>query len=240
MARPSTADNPHRRRIAGRPSRTPVVHSRCPERSSTGVARQSWERGKIGHMPREYASLRRKTFFLPFLVGGFLGILVLALGFWLHGRIVSSAATTLVVVTRHAEKDLSGGDDPNLTAEGMARAARLAANFPGRAGQLGFDRVYVTQWRRSVETARPTLAQSGALLSRVEADAPAALVQQIRTQDGGRRVLVVAHSDTVPAIVHGLAPTAQIPEIASTEYGTVYVIAVPRTGQATVLAMHIP
>jgi broad specificity phosphatase PhoE len=191
-------------------------------------------------MSREYASLRRKTFFLPFLIGGVLSVAVLVVGFWLHGRIVTSASATLVVVTRHAEKDLSGGEDPSLTAEGMARAARLAASFPGRAGQLGFDRVYVTQWRRSVETARPTLAQSGALLSRVEADAPAALVQQIRTQDVGRRVLVVAHSDTVPAIVHGLVPTAQIPEIASTEYGTVYVIAVPRTGQATVLAMHIP
>lgn len=191
-------------------------------------------------MGKEYASLRRKTFFVPFLVGGVMGVVLLAAGYGLHARLVAGNRTTLVMVTRHAEKDLTGGVDPQLTAAGTARAARLASLVPHRQGALGFDRVYVTPWRRSIDTARPVLAASGAVLTRVPADDTAGLVQRIRTEDGGRRVLVVAHSDTVPDIVRRLAPGVPIPDIADDEYGAVYLVALPRYGSATVLALQVP
>jgi hypothetical protein len=53
-------------------------------------------------------------------------------------------------------------------------------------------------------------------------------------------VLVVAHSDTVPDIVEKLAPGTSIPPIGDQEYGTVYIVAVPRIGAATVLRLRVP
>jgi phosphohistidine phosphatase SixA len=208
--------------------------------AKAGVDRSTPPVGKIRLMAREYASLRRKTFFLPFLLGGALGIAALGIGWWLHGRIVAGNVSTLVVVTRHAEKDLSGGEDPALTTVGAARAERLAALVPGLHGELGFDHVYVTQWRRSIDTARPVLNLSHAALTRVQSDDIAGLVRHIRDQDAGHRVLVVAHSDTVPDIVEKLAPGTSIPQIGDQEYGTVYIVAVPRIGAATVLRLRVP
>ena len=56
----------------------------------------------------------------------------------------------------------------------------------------------------------------------------------------GQRVLVVAHSDTIPAIVKRLGGQGEVPELASTEYGTVYVIAIPRWNRPTVLRLSLP
>jgi len=191
-------------------------------------------------MSKEYASLRRKTFFVPVIGAFLLGWLVLAVGYAVHERIVASAPATLVVVIRHAEKQLDAGENPALTAAGVARAERLAQQFGSPGTSFGFERIYVSQYLRSRQTAEPLATVSGVPMTAVSAEAVDALTTRIRRDDAGRRVLVVAHSDTIPDIVHSLAPTTTVPVMPATEYGTAYVIALPRSGRATVLRMQMP
>lgn len=191
-------------------------------------------------MSKEYASLRRKTFFVPVIGAILLAWLILAVGFAVHARIVASAPSTLVVVIRHAEKQLDAGDNPALTDAGVARAERLAQQFGSSGAAFGFERIYVSQYIRSLQTAEPLATRTGVPLTSVRAEDISQLVDRIRHDDAGRRVLVVAHSDTIPDIVRALAPATTVPAIPATEYGVAYVIALPHSGRPTVLAVHLP
>ena len=192
----------------------------------------------IDGMPREYLRLRRRTFFAP--LWGFAMVVALGLAaLAVHGLYVHRSPTTLVIVMRHAEKQLDAGADPGLTAEGLDRARMLASQFQGPGHVGGIDAVFVTQWRRSAATAAPLVAASHVPLERVQDDDVGGLVRRIEGDYAGHRVLVIAHSDTVPQIVKALSGS-DVPAIGASEYGTTYVIAKPRFGRANVLRMTLP
>ena len=195
--------------------------------------------GKMPFMDKEYARLRRKTFFVPVIAAFLGGWLVLLAGYRWHAGHVERAPATLVVVMRHAEKAPDQGPDPVLSAEGLLRSQRLAA-MASDAGQLGFDHIYVTEWQRTQATAAALVQAHGGVVTRSPSADPQSLARSILASDRGRRVLVVAHSDTVGSIVHALAPEVSVPEMADDEYGTTYVVALPSTGRASVLKLRLP
>jgi hypothetical protein len=47
----------------------------------------------------------------------------------------------------------------------------------------------------------------------------------------------VGHADTVPRIVGALGGNPNIPEIGDQEYGTMYIVSVPRIGHANLLRL---
>lgn len=129
---------------------------------------------------------------------------------------------TVVVLVRHAEKAASGGDDPELSPEGSARAAALAEAL----ADAGVDVVVVTQRRRTGLTAEP-LARARGLAPEVVAlgggEAHVRSVADAVRRHAGRTVLVVGHSNTVPAIVGALGGPA-LDELCEHEYGNLYVM----------------
>lgn len=100
-------------------------------------------------------------------------------------------------VVRHLHTP-EGERDPDLTAEGQRQAALLAdllAAEPPRA-------IYVSDFRRTRQTAAPLAARLGlAPIVYDPADTPA-LVSQVRA--GPHPALIVGHSNTVPDIVEQL------------------------------------
>ncbi|MCH7664978.1 MAG: histidine phosphatase family protein [Acidobacteria bacterium] len=136
----------------------------------------------------------------------------------------TNQSTTLLLV-RHAEK---GSDsNPTLTAAGENRAEALVHVAEG----AGVVAVYATEWCRTALTAEPTAASLGleiqiqpnanagdqlehcgvdqatALLDPSVAS-PADLVAHVLSAHRGRTVLIVGHSNTVPAMVEAAgAPT---------------------------------
>ena len=70
------------------------------------------------------------------------------------------------------------------------------------------------------------------------ADDVAGLARRVVREHGGGRVLIVGHSDTVPAIVAALTGSTKIPEIGEDEYGTMYIVTVPRIGHAIFLRLN--
>ncbi|HEV2734235.1 MAG TPA: phosphoglycerate mutase family protein [Longimicrobiaceae bacterium] len=138
---------------------------------------------------------------------------------------------TVVVLVRHAEKAAAGGQDPELSAAGTARAGALAAAL----AQAGVDAVVTTQLRRTQLTARPLMQELGLRPEVVPAggpDHPRAVADAVR-RHAGRTVLVVGHSNTVPAIVTALG-APPMGELCDHEYSNLFIM-VLRPGRAPTL-----
>lgn len=188
-------------------------------------------------MRKQYASLRRRPLLAPVWLAALGGLVVVAIGFWL----VSAASTTMVFVVRHAEKQTVNPDDkdPPLAPAGEARALELAQHFgSGPKGQV-IDAIIVTELRRTQDTARPLANRLGVPVIVVSSEEPAAAAKRALRDYRGQHVLMVAHSDTVPEIVKALSGI-DVGPMSETEYGIVYVVAVPRFSRAAVTRIDLP
>ena len=87
--------------------------------------------------------------------------------------------------------------DPPLSAAGEARAAKLAAML----GDAGIKAVYVTEFRRTRDTAGPLAGRLGLTPRQISSRATDALIASLRSEHANDIVLIVAHSNTVPAVI---------------------------------------
>lgn len=179
-------------------------------------------------------ALKRKPFLTPVWLAAIAAAIVLTFASWLWG----TADSTTVIVIRHAEQELAGGQDPPLTAAGNARAAQLARMFGSRgtAGQV--TAIYVSPGVRTRMTAAPLATALGLQPVEMPADDPRALVHRVLKDNAGGRVLIVGHADTVPQIVALLAGSPAGPGLGEADYGTLYIVTVPRIGRANVLRLN--
>lgn len=139
----------------------------------------------------------------------------------------ASAPPAMVVLVRHAEKAAQPADDPPLTVEGVARAKALAEAVE----DARITAIITTQWVRTRETAAP-LASSSRIVPEVvpTGDTRAhaeAVASAVRRHPGGV-VLVVGHSDTIPAIIAALGGP-RLPDICSSAFDDLFVL-VPSGG----------
>lgn len=126
------------------------------------------------------------------------------------------------IVVRHAEKATDGGSDPPLSEAGRARAAALSA----RLRERGLVAAYATGFRRTRHTAAPAAAAHGIAVTPYDAAAPAqAFADRLRAAHASGTVLVVGHSNTVPAIVAALC-ACQVAAIDESDYGNLYEVRV--------------
>lgn len=145
------------------------------------------------------------------------------------------AADTVVVLVRHAEKATDHPRDPSLSAAGVLRARTLAEAL----AQLRIQAIYITAYQRTALTAAPLASRVGiepvVLAAGVDIDAEAqALAARVRGEHRGQSVLVVGHSNTVPALVRALSghtPSA----IAEDEYDRLTVVILSDDSEVRVL-----
>jgi broad specificity phosphatase PhoE len=123
------------------------------------------------------------------------------------GPASQTAGCTTIIVVRHAEKADPEAADPPLSEAGTARAKALA----GALEHSGVQAIYVTQFKRTKETAAPTAALLRVPVSEVPveramlSDHAPQLAKRILREHPGGTVLVVGHSNTVGSIVEALA-----------------------------------
>jgi broad specificity phosphatase PhoE len=138
---------------------------------------------------------------------------------------------TTIIVVRHAEQTDPTAADPPLRPAGTARAKALAAAIE----HSGVQAIYVTQFKRTKQTAAPSAALLHVPLTEVDvdlahvADYPRQLARRVLTEHHGGIVLVVSHSNTVPGIVTALTNVPVHP-IASTEYDRFTVVTAGAAG----------
>ncbi len=185
----------------------------------------------------EHTRRQRRPFLTPIWLMALTvltGAVVCAFAVWLW----ATADSTVIIVVRHAEKVMDVGGDPPLSEAGEARAA-LLARMLGDAPPAGhIDAIYVSPAQRSRLTAAPLAARLGLTPVVAPANDPGGLARRVLREHPGGRILVVGHSDTVPAIVAALSGSNDIPPIGALEYGTMYFVTVPRLGHANYLRLN--
>ena len=131
---------------------------------------------------------------------------------------------TVVILARHAEKVVPNppDGDPELTAVGQTRAQALAEALSA----TGIDAVITTQWKRTRFTAQPLAEREGLtpeVVSTSGAQAhPDAVADAVR-RHAGHTVLVVGHSNTVPAIIAALGGP-RLPDICDSQHANLFVL----------------
>jgi 2,3-bisphosphoglycerate-dependent phosphoglycerate mutase len=191
-------------------------------------------------MMNQPARLQRRPFLTPIwlfsltALTALIGAAVLIFAAWLW----ITADSTVIIVIRHAEKVLDGGVDPPLNSEGEARAALLAQMFGDARLPGHIDAIYVSPALRNRLTAAPLAARLGVTPTVEAADDPKTLARRVMREHSGGRILVVGHTNTLPGIVAALSGAKDIPPIGDLEYGTMYIITVPRIGSANYLRVN--
>jgi broad specificity phosphatase PhoE len=144
-----------------------------------------------------------------------------------------TTACTTIIVVRHAEQTDPEAADPLLSEAGAARANALAAALE----HSGVQAIYVTQFKRTQDTAGPVAALLHVSVTEVPVDraklaehAPL-LAGRILAEHPGGIVLVVGHSNTVPAIVEALAKV-KIRAIERNEFDRLIVVTAGEKGCA--------
>ena len=148
----------------------------------------------------------------------------------------SAAAQQTVFVVRHAERaDTAAGAaptmaaDPELSDAGRARADSLAAALE----DAEVVAIFATEFKRTQATAAPLAKALGLQVTTISSKEPAKLIQAVKSAGGN--VLVVGHSNTVPAIVKDLGVAAPI-TVGDAEYDNLFVVTIGAT--PSVLRLH--
>lgn len=137
---------------------------------------------------------------------------------------------TVVILVRHAEKAAGPARDPDLSDAGQRRARALAE----RLAAPPLAAVYATQYRRTLLTAAPIAAAHGLPITlRPAGESASGFAELLRRRHAGQRVLVVGHSNTVPAIAAALSGQAVEP-MAEDEYDRGIEVRLPSRGPAHV------
>ena len=147
---------------------------------------------------------------------------------------IEVSAPLTVILVRHAEKAVVPPEnkDPDLSAAGVARAETLKKMF----ADAGVAAVYVTQYKRTQQTAKPLAEKLGLTVTQVDARNTADLVKQVRAQSAGRVILITGHNNTVPEVIAALGGP-KLPIIPETEYDNLFILTVMSDGSAKLLKL---
>ena len=136
-----------------------------------------------------------------------------------------SQATTTVIFVRHAEKAVEPANDPGLSPAGQRRVAELTRQLMDADVIAGIDAVYSTPFRRTEETARP-IAETEAIM------------EYIVKEHKGKIILVVGHSNTLPALIGNMGASKRVPPIAEDEYDNIYIVSIPWFGKTKTIRLR--
>jgi broad specificity phosphatase PhoE len=149
-----------------------------------------------------------------------------------------SQATTTVIFVRHAEKAAEPADDPGLSEAGQQRAAELARQLVDADVVAGVDAIYSTSYRRTEETAQPVAAALSLPITSYDASDTETIMDEIVRKHKGQIILVVGHSNTIPALIGNMGASKKVPEIAEDEYDNIYIVSIPWFGKTKTIRLR--
>jgi broad specificity phosphatase PhoE len=144
---------------------------------------------------------------------------------------LTSAAT--IVFVRHAEREGGMSPDVPLSPPGEQRAQQLAEMLK----DAGVQRIFVTEVRRTQQTAEPLAAQLHMKPTVASSKDVDGLVSQLRGLGESETVLVVGHANTLPQIIEKLAGSA-VPAFPDSEFDRMTVVFTASGGKARVLTLR--
>ena len=127
----------------------------------------------------------------------------------------TAAAQSTIFLVRHAEK--AGGDDPDLTEAGRARAESLANILK----DAGITSIYTSEVKRTQETAAPLAKILHFESAVIPAKDSFSLVAKLHSSSAN--VLVVGHTNTIPEIINALGIAERV-TIGDNDYDNLFVV----------------
>jgi 2,3-bisphosphoglycerate-dependent phosphoglycerate mutase len=153
----------------------------------------------------------------------------------IYAQSAPAPITTLVLV-RHAEKATAPkSDDPELSPEGMKRAEKLAEML----NATPFASIYATPYKRTISTALPLAKAQNITLQNYAAKPNAAFLDSLLQKHAGGTVLVVGHSNTIPALVNMLVGSEKYPQLDDADYNNIFIVSVTKRGNASVTRLTL-
>jgi len=126
---------------------------------------------------------------------------------------------TRLYLARHAEKADDGTRDPDLNAKGEKRAERLAAVLQDK----NIDAIYSTPYKRTRQTAQPLAEALGQSVRTYPPTDMTHVFDFVANHQGGN-LLVVGHSNTIPAMANWLLGKEELSQLGEKAYGDLFMI----------------
>lgn len=130
------------------------------------------------------------------------------------------AQTSTYILVRHAEKQ-TGGSDPALTPDGEKRAQKLVevlANYKP-------DAIYSTAYLRTRSTVTPVAKKFNKEIQAYNPGKQAEFATQLLEMKG-KTVVIVGHSNTIPALVNLLTKNTTFTDLPDTVYNQYWIVTV--------------
>ena len=138
-------------------------------------------------------------------------------------------------LVRHAEKEADGSRDPELTEAGTHRAENLAGWFEDK----DIRDVWSSDYKRTHDTAKPTLSKLGLKLKIYDAHDLSALSETLLSNQNN--ALIVGHSNTTPELARLLC-NCDIDDMDDSEYDRLIVVSFDNSGAQvrTLIQSNLP
>jgi broad specificity phosphatase PhoE len=139
-----------------------------------------------------------------------------------------------IYLVRHAEKELDGSQDPDLTEVGTHRAANLAVML--KSAEI--KRIFSSDYQRTRNTAAPVAEVAGVEMELYNPKALEALAGQLlRLKENA---LVVGHSNTTTDLVTRLGGDAGSAIVEEWEYDRLYLLQTENGKVTRTILLHLP
>ncbi|MDI5888266.1 phosphoglycerate mutase family protein [Flavobacterium yafengii] len=128
-------------------------------------------------------------------------------------------STTTYYFIRHAEK-VDNSQNPDLSEIGLERANLWNKIF----SEVGFDEIYSTDYKRTIQTANPTATAKKIQIKLYNPKTTA--IDSFKKETLGKKVLIVGHSNTTPNFVNQIINQKIYADIEDTTFGNLYIVTV--------------
>lgn len=131
-----------------------------------------------------------------------------------------------IILVRHAEKDMAGDEtnpDPRLSTEGRQRAQNLIKAVE----KYKPDAIFSSQFIRTISTAEP-LARKNRMMIQFYNHRNLKELAEIVTSGRFKRILIVGHNTTTPAMANLLLGEDKYKPLDESEYDKIWVVKVKK------------
>ena len=128
-------------------------------------------------------------------------------------------STTTYYFIRHAEK-ADNSQNPDLSEIGLERANLWNKIF----SEVGFDEIYSTDYKRTIQTATPTATNKKIQIKLYNPKTIA--IESFQKETLGKKVLIIGHSNTTPNFVNQIINQKIYADIEDTTFGNLYIVTI--------------
>jgi 2,3-bisphosphoglycerate-dependent phosphoglycerate mutase len=146
--------------------------------------------------------------------------------------------TTVFFIVRHAEKDTAGGTNADLNPIGRGRAIALVKMLK----KIQLEKILSTDKPRTRNTAKPIAESKKHAIEIYDPKKHQEVLEKLITENKGKKILMVGHSNTVPQIVNLLMVHPdkigrggnEEKEFSELDYSRLYIVSVKKLGEGKV------